>query len=67
LTAAQDSGRLVIKDDGKGIPEGAASAQGMGLHIMRYRSGMIGGVLKIRPGSTRGTIVACTFPLKQHG
>ncbi len=66
LTAAHDRGRLVIKDNGKGIPEGASSAEGMGLHIMRYRSGMIGGALEIRPGSAHGTIVACTFPLKQN-
>src|ERR1700733_10664703 len=43
LTAGQGRGRLVIKDDGKGIAEGVAGSRGMGLHIMKYRSGMIGG------------------------
>jgi nitrate/nitrite-specific signal transduction histidine kinase len=65
LTAVEGKGRLVIKDDGKGIPEGAGNSQGMGLNIMRYRSGMIGGVLEIRRESTRGTTIVCTFPLRQ--
>ncbi len=62
LTAGQGRGKLVIQDDGKGITGAAASARGMGLHIMKYRSGMIGGALEIRRDKPRGTIVICTFP-----
>jgi signal transduction histidine kinase len=64
LTAEQDRGTLVIKDDGKGIAANPAGTQGMGLHIMNYRAGMIGGVLEIRQDSPRGTIVTCRFPAK---
>jgi hypothetical protein len=31
----------------------------MGLGIMRYRAGMIGGTITIRPGNSNGTIVTC--------
>jgi nitrate/nitrite-specific signal transduction histidine kinase len=36
----------------------------MGLHIMNYRAGMIGGTLEIRQDSPCGTIVTCRFPVK---
>src|ERR1700676_2837643 len=36
-------GTLLIRDDGTGIREDAVRTQGMGLHIMTYRAGMIGG------------------------
>src|SRR5271163_3957618 len=64
LKAEQGRGKLAIKDDGKGIAESSASTQGMGLHIMNYRAGMIGGVLEVRQDVTRGTLVTCTFPVK---
>ncbi|MGA2537064.1 MAG: PAS domain S-box protein [Terracidiphilus sp.] len=65
LTAGREQGRLMIKDDGSGIPAGASSSSGMGLHIMKYRSGEIGGALEIRRGEVRGTVVICNFPVKQ--
>jgi PAS domain S-box-containing protein len=64
LSTEADRGRLLIKDDGKGITQRIANSTGMGLHIMRYRSGMIGGTLELRRGARRGTIVSCTFPVK---
>jgi PAS domain S-box-containing protein len=64
LTAEQGRGKLTIKDDGKGIAEGLAATQGMGLHIMNYRAGIIGGALEVRPDTTQGTVVTCTFPVK---
>jgi PAS domain S-box-containing protein len=64
LRAEQGRGSLVMRDDGKGISENPASSQGMGLHIMNYRAGMIGGALEVRRDATRGTIVTCTFPVK---
>jgi nitrate/nitrite-specific signal transduction histidine kinase len=56
----------VIEDDGKGIGEAAAGSRGVGLHIMKYRSGMIGGALEVKRGAVRGTIVTCTFPLRER-
>jgi PAS domain S-box-containing protein len=66
LTAEQGRGRLAVHDDGVGIVEGAARAQGMGLHIMHYRAGMIGGALEVRRDSPRGTVVTCSFPMEHE-
>jgi signal transduction histidine kinase len=52
-----DGARLVIEDDGQGLPEGAEDKDGMGLRIMHYRSGLIGGKLKIESREGRGTRV----------
>jgi PAS domain S-box-containing protein len=67
LTAEQGRGTLLIKDDGRGIAESPASLRGMGLHIMNYRAGMIGGTLEVRRDSTKGTVVTCNFPVKDNG
>ena len=67
LSARQDRGTLLIKDDGKGIAENPANTQGMGLHIMNYRAGVIGGTLEARRDTPRGTIVTCTFPVRDSG
>lgn len=53
---------LTITDDGIGLPADAGTADGMGLHIMNYRAGMIGGNLLVKRMSTRGTRVTCVLP-----
>jgi PAS domain S-box-containing protein len=65
LTAGPERGRLTIEDNGHGIVEQGAGSSGIGLHIMKYRSGMIGGALEIRRRAARGTVVTCTFPVKE--
>src|SRR5271163_3114446 len=67
LTAEEGRGKLLIKDDGKGIAENPARTQGMGLHIMNHRAGVIGGVLEARRDTPRGTVVTCTFPVRDSG
>jgi PAS domain S-box-containing protein len=67
LTADQGRGTLLIKDDGKGIAENPVNTQGMGLHIMNYRAGVIGGTLEVRRDTTRGTVVTCIFPVRDSG
>jgi PAS domain S-box-containing protein len=64
LAADHGSGTLAIKDNGKGITEIASGTPGMGLHIMNYRAGMIGGSLEVDRDYPRGTIVTCLFPVK---
>jgi PAS domain S-box-containing protein len=64
LTAEEEWGALLIIDDGEGIKEDRRNAQGMGLQIMNYRAGMIGGRLEIRPGPEQGIAVTCVFPMK---
>src|SRR5271154_365630 len=67
LTAEPGQGTLTIRDDGNGIAETLSGAQGMGLHIMNYRAGMVGGVLEVKPDSNRGTVVTCSFPIPERG
>ena len=52
------------KMTGSGITGAREHTQGMGLHIMNYRAGMIGGTLEVRPDQVRGTAVTCTFPMR---
>jgi signal transduction histidine kinase len=53
-----------VTDDGSGIGAKSASAEGMGLQIMRYRATMIGGSIEIRKQSPGGTSVICRCPRK---
>jgi hypothetical protein len=55
-------GTLMIKDDGIDSSH-RRNATVIGLRIMNYRAGMIGGNLEVRPDSPRGTIVTCRFPI----
>jgi PAS domain S-box-containing protein len=67
LSAAQGRGTLLVKDDGTGVADNPANAQGMGLHIMNYRAGVIGGTLEVRRDTPRGTVVTCIFPVRDNG
>jgi len=53
---------LLIEDDGAGIGEDAASGDGMGLAIMRYRAQMMGAIFVVERRAPRGTRVGCTMP-----
>jgi PAS domain S-box-containing protein len=53
---------LTVKDNGSGLPKDPAAAKGMGLRIMQYRAGMIGGSLGIQSDATKGgTLVTCSI------
>jgi len=53
---------LSIRDDGVGM--GASEGdQGLGLKIMRFRSGMLGAEFKISPANP-GTLITCQVPAK---
>jgi PAS domain S-box-containing protein len=62
--SGEREGTLLIQDDGKGI-EPSAPHTGVGLHIMNYRAGMIGGSLEVRGESPHGTVVVCRFPVSR--
>lgn len=65
LENAEDNAFLTIENDGRDFPkEYEARGTGMGLQIMDHRVDLIGGTLTIRKGPKGGTIVNCTFPLK---
>lgn len=62
LNQSEDSLRLTIADDGKGMHASVCDAQGMGLDSMRYRARVLGGELKIESHPGEGTIVSCQVP-----
>ncbi len=59
LEARPDRTILSVDDNGSGL-SGGWSAGGMGLRIMRYRAGMLGGTLVLEAREPRGTRVVCT-------
>ncbi len=63
LFASERQGTLILKDDGVGIERPSTPQPGVGLHIMNYRAGMIGGDLEIHREQPRGTAVTCRFPI----
>jgi len=60
-----DEGVLEVYDNGRGITDNTSSEEGLGLNIMKYRSSLFDGQIKIYPVETGGTRVCCRFPLKQ--
>jgi two-component system CheB/CheR fusion protein len=56
---------LSVQDNGIGLPPVPADSDGMGIHIMHYRSRMIGATLQIDSMPGNGTTVRCT--LRQCG
>ncbi|MEI8289460.1 MAG: PAS domain S-box protein [Verrucomicrobiota bacterium] len=54
---------LTIKDDGAGLTRSRLKKGGMGLRIMHYRAGIIGGTLTVQNKSDTGTTVTCHVPI----
>jgi signal transduction histidine kinase len=52
---------LCIEDNGVGFPTRRNNRAGMGLHIMEYRAGMIGGSLAVQPRAGGGISVTCSL------
>ena len=63
LFCGESEGTMIVKDDGIGIQRPPAPHAGVGLQIMNYRAGIIGGNLEIRREHPRGTAVVCRFPM----
>jgi signal transduction histidine kinase len=53
---------VIIKDDGIGFEAGAQPNVGLGLRIMRFRSDLVGGRVKISSTPGAGTCVECIVP-----
>jgi PAS domain S-box-containing protein len=60
LTQTDKDVVLAIKDFGVGMPEELPNRRGIGLRMMQYRAGVIGGTLLIQRNSRGGTTVVCT-------
>lgn len=60
-----NGGRLLlsVQDNGIGFSEPEAKGAGMGLHIMRYRAGMIGSSLAVERRPEGGTTVTCSVAI----
>jgi signal transduction histidine kinase len=54
---------LEVDDDGEGFEEPALPAAGIGLRVMRYRTRLIGGDLKIGSPPAGGTRICCRVKL----
>lgn len=52
---------LSVGDNGVGMSKGAQEGRGMGLRIMRYRAGMVGGELSLKSNGSAGLVVGCTI------
>ncbi len=61
LAVEGETVRLRVEDDGAGFKEPPAGHHGMGLHIMRYRSEVVGAQLTVARAPKRGTVVTCEF------
>lgn len=53
--------RLIVADNGVGIPDDMELKRGMGLRIMQYRAGAIGASFSVYRNDTRGTTVCCVW------
>jgi len=61
LEAGQGEAVLSVTDNGLGFAEPKKERRGMGLRIMKYRAGMIGGMLAVGRANGSGTVVSCRF------
>jgi two-component system sensor histidine kinase UhpB len=60
LTAADGAVRLVVRDDGRGVPEGVQLMSG--IRGMRERALHVGGALQVVRGDLAGTEVRLSIP-----
>jgi len=61
LVASAEKIELEVKDNGMGIEHSNSGRSGMGMHIMNYRAGSVGGTVGVN-GSAGGTVVRCVVP-----
>jgi signal transduction histidine kinase len=52
---------LGVKDDGVGLREAPHNHKGMGIRVMQYRAGMVGGSLVVQRDPAGGTSVICSL------
>jgi len=67
LSGARRRVRLVVADDGAGMPADVQSATGLGVRIMGYRARMVHGDLRFERIAPTGTRVVCECPIDQPG
>lgn len=55
--------RLVVEDDGRGLPAKTENGHGLGLSIMKHRASLLGAALVIAKRHGGGTRIACDWKL----
>jgi signal transduction histidine kinase len=65
LKRVHDTVQLVIADNGVGLVQSQKSRSGLGLRIMSYRAGIIGGDFRIENPESGGTRIVCEVPRKK--
>jgi PAS domain S-box-containing protein len=67
LARVSDRITVKVKDNGVGFTIDNPKKNGMGLRIMEYRAGMVGGSLVVRNERKSGTAVICSVPSPETG
>ena len=68
LTKTPERVALSVRDNGRGMPKKPKRNAGMGLRVMGYRAGLIGGSLAVqRGGPDGGTTILCTVHQSKRG
>jgi nitrate/nitrite-specific signal transduction histidine kinase len=57
--------QLIIEDNGRGLGLSNRKGKGLGLNIMAYRAGLIGGEFKTECPTSGGTRVVCRVPIEK--
>ena len=66
LVAGEKDIRLLVNDNGRGMANKGQGQEGLGLRLMQYRAGMIGGTLVIEQRPNGGTTIACTVKTSEE-
>ncbi len=64
LEALPDRMELTIRDNGTGLGKSDTSMGGVGLHIMHYRAGILGGELSIANATPSGVTACLRYPFQ---
>ncbi len=64
LEALADTMVLSVKDNGSGLPKPGSVEPGMGLNIMRYRAGLLGGEVSVKNDPSGGAVALLTYPFE---
>lgn len=67
LSGAPDRLLLQVEDDGCGMPAVPSQSAGMGMNIMAYRAGVLGGTLGVEAVPGGGTRIVCRVPRGPKG
>jgi signal transduction histidine kinase len=62
VTAAPRALQIDIEDDGSGFPATAVRPEGIGMHVMQYRTRVLSGTIQFKNLTPHGAAVHLTFP-----